>query len=216
MAEIIASTPTPPVPPQPVAPTQPPVVPPTPQPTLTPPPERPGYLDYEHPSSRSKGKFILLLIGIIGVLGLLAFMLMTYMTANQKSATTTTPESVVPAASGEVPESFESGPPQDIFTPKVNEVVTSPLTITGVVPPGWMFEGIMPIKLVDENENVIAEGAATEDEPGSWQSGKRVKFTAVLNFETTAASGIIVIEKDNPSGLPENSGSIEQTVRFVE
>lgn len=101
-----------------------------------------------------------------------------------------------------------------ISSPASGSTVTSPLRIEGTVPAGWMFEGQMPIKLLDENRKLIAEGRGQESTPGSWQSGKPVAFEGKVIFTTTVKSGFLVIEKDNPSGLPENDGSFEVPVKF--
>lgn len=101
-----------------------------------------------------------------------------------------------------------------ITSPTSGSTVTSPLRIEGTVPAGWMFEGVLPIKLLDENRKMIAQGRGQEIIPGSWQSGKPVAFEGKIIFTTTAKSGFLVIEKDNPSDLPENSGSFEIPVVF--
>ncbi len=101
-----------------------------------------------------------------------------------------------------------------VTIPTANSKVSSPLTITGTVPSGWMFEGSFPIKLVDSDRNLIAQGSAKEVNPGSWQSSKPVAFFVTLPFSTTDASGYIVLMNDNPSGDPINSKSFEVPVKF--
>jgi len=101
-----------------------------------------------------------------------------------------------------------------ITSPQSNERIKSPVSITGLVEPGWMFEGIFPIKMLDENRNLIVQGLAKEKNPGSWQSGNQVEFIATLNFTTTTDSGFIVFENDNPSGDPELSKTFEIQVNF--
>jgi hypothetical protein len=101
-----------------------------------------------------------------------------------------------------------------VIYPSSNSKVTNPLRIDGIVPAGWMFEGVFPIKLVDSYKNIIAQGQAKEKITGSWQSGESVQFEATLNFTTSAKSGFLILENDNPSGLPENSKSFEIPVNF--
>lgn len=101
-----------------------------------------------------------------------------------------------------------------ITTPQSNSKVTSPLTVKGKVPPGWMFEGVFPIKLLDADKNVITQSQAKEITPGSWSSGNDIEFSATLNFTTNSKTGFILLEKDNPSGLPENADSFEIPVSF--
>lgn len=101
-----------------------------------------------------------------------------------------------------------------ITNPKPNSTITSPTTIEGTVPPGWMFENVLPIKLLDANRNVIVDTFA-KAYSGDWMSEEPVKFKKVIFFTSKEASGFIVIEKDNPSGLPENSQSFEIPVKFA-
>lgn len=101
-----------------------------------------------------------------------------------------------------------------IASPISNSKVTSPLKILGTVPPGWMFEGTFPIKLVDQYQNVIAIGQGKEVTPGSWQSGQRVDFVGEIEFKTSEKTGSLVFFKDNPSGLQENDRSYSVPVKF--
>ena len=101
-----------------------------------------------------------------------------------------------------------------ITSPQANSKISSPLTVKGTVPAGWMFEGVFPIKLLDENKKLISQAQAKEVIAGSWSTGKDVEFTATLNYSTTTLSGFLVIEKDNPSGLPANASSYEIPVKF--
>jgi hypothetical protein len=101
-----------------------------------------------------------------------------------------------------------------ISEPIANSTVQSPVKIKGTAPPGWMFEGVFLVKLLDLERNIIIQGQAKELTPGSWQSGNLVEFEADLSFSTTSKSGFLVLENDNPSGNPENSKSFEIPIQF--
>lgn len=101
-----------------------------------------------------------------------------------------------------------------VTSPKPGSKVTSPLTVTGTVPPGWMFEGVFPIKLVDSKKKLIVAGQGREVVAGSWQSGNPVKFTAKLTFTTEAESGFLILENDNPSGDQRLLKTLEIPVVF--
>ena len=105
-------------------------------------------------------------------------------------------------------------PSPKLEKPLSNSKITSPLKVTGTVPAGWMFEGSCPIKLLDSENQVIAQTTAKEITPGSWQSEKDIPFTATLIFKTDTTKGFLVIENDNPSGLPENSQSYMIPIKF--
>ncbi len=99
-----------------------------------------------------------------------------------------------------------------LTSPTSGSVIKSPLTITGTVPAGWMFEGVFPMKLVDSNKKIIATAQAREVTPGSWQSGKPVAFSATVTFTTKAKTGTLILENDNPSGDPANLKTFEVPV----
>ncbi len=99
-----------------------------------------------------------------------------------------------------------------ISTPRPNQTITSPLEIRGAARGNWFFEASFPIKLVDEKGKIIAEGQAEATE--EWKTENFVPYKAVLEFKTTAESGKLILEKDNPSGLPENKNQLEVPIRF--
>ena len=100
-----------------------------------------------------------------------------------------------------------------VTAPSIGAKVTSPFTITGEAPGSWYFEAVFPVKLKDAKGTVIAEGQAKAQ--GDWMTAEYVPFEAMLTFSAPATpAGLLVLEKDNPSGLPENAASIVLPVRF--
>ncbi len=99
-----------------------------------------------------------------------------------------------------------------IISPVMNTTVGSPLVVKGKARGTWFFEGTLPVELQDDDGQVIAQspGMAQTD----WMTEEWVEFEATLVFSTGATSGIIVIRKDNPSGLPENDASVSIPVTF--
>jgi len=65
----------------------------------------------------------------------------------------------------------------------------------------------MPIKLVDETGNVIAQAQGTLLD--DWMTSALLPFNAKLSW-TTAPKGALslVLEKDNPSGMSSNEDSL--------
>lgn len=100
-----------------------------------------------------------------------------------------------------------------ISTPERGGLVTSPLTVSGKARGNWFFEANLPVTLKDETGKVLAQvGAMTSED---WMTTEFVNFTTVLNFQQpTTEFGVLLIEKDNPSGLPENDASYAIPVRF--
>ncbi len=92
-------------------------------------------------------------------------------------------------------------------------VVTSPLVVEGEARGNWFFEASLPVRLIDGNGKEIA--VAPAQAIGEWMTTEFVKFKTTLTFEKPAtATGLLRIEKDNPSGLPENAGYHEVPVTF--
>lgn len=99
-----------------------------------------------------------------------------------------------------------------VSVPAENAIVGSPLVIQGTAK-NWYFEASFPIKLVDENGNVLAQGTAQAK--GDWTVDDFVPFEARLVFDSAQArKGEIIFEKDNPSGLPENDQSFRLPILF--
>lgn len=117
-----------------------------------------------------------------------------------------------------------------VTSPTVDSVVTSPLTITGEAPGTWYFEATFPVTLVNWDGRIIAEGYATAQ--GEWMTEKMVPFTAMLEFtdvlplteevedltqvEDFMKRGALILQRDNPSGLPENDDAVEFQIQFAE
>ncbi len=100
-----------------------------------------------------------------------------------------------------------------VTSPQANSSITSPLTITGEAVGNWYFEASFPIKLVDEDGNILASTIATAQ--GDWMTTDLVPFEATMVFNTTGPlDAELLFEKDNPSGLPENAGEYSVPVNI--
>jgi len=100
-----------------------------------------------------------------------------------------------------------------VTSPKSNDVITSPLVITGEARGNWYFEASFPVKLVDDNGNVLAEGQAQAQ--SDWMTENFVPFKAEFQFNLpTTEKGKLILSKDNPSGLPQYDEQIEIPVVF--
>ncbi len=97
--------------------------------------------------------------------------------------------------------------------PKANQIVSSPLTVTGTARGTWYFEASFPVKLLDANNQELAVKPAQAQ--GEWMTENFVPFSVTLAFPTPAtATGKLVLQKDNPSGDPIRDEQIEIPVRF--
>lgn len=96
---------------------------------------------------------------------------------------------------------------------KQNDVVRSPLTVKGEARGNWYFEASFPVKLYDANGVELAVVPAQAE--GEWMTTEFVPFEASFTFPPPATdAGTLVLEKDNPSGLPEYADQLVIPVRF--
>lgn len=90
-----------------------------------------------------------------------------------------------------------------VSSPRPNQAIQSPVIIKGEARGFWFFEASFPIKILDEKGDLIAQAIAQAK--SDWMTEDFVPFEAKLNFEiSNTQKGVIILEKDNPSGLPEN------------
>ncbi len=97
---------------------------------------------------------------------------------------------------------------------------TFSLVVTGEARGYWYFEGDFPIILEDENGNLIAESFATakldlNDPESTWMTEDFVPFEGTLEFSAPNGEiGILVLKRDNPTGLPEHDDELRIPVNF--
>jgi len=103
-----------------------------------------------------------------------------------------------------------------INSPQANELVTSPLYVSGMARGNWFFEGSFPINVVNWNGLIIGEGYATAQ--GEWMTTEFVPFTGTITYtfspDTPYDRGWVIFKKDNPSGLPEFDDALEFPIRL--
>jgi hypothetical protein len=101
---------------------------------------------------------------------------------------------------------------------KPEQSIQSPLTIEGEAKGTWFFEGEFPIVLTDWDGRIIAQTNAQAQ--GEWMTEDFVEFEATLDFtkpDTEISNrGNLILQKSNPSGLPEKDNAFELTVYFEE
>ncbi|HMP67474.1 MAG TPA: Gmad2 immunoglobulin-like domain-containing protein [Candidatus Paceibacterota bacterium] len=103
-------------------------------------------------------------------------------------------------------------------SPRPNTAIKSPVTITGMARGYWFFEASFPITIVDWDGLIIGEGYATAD--GEWMTTDFVPFSATVDFDKSqirgqySMNGSLILQKDNPSGLPEHDDALEVPIVF--
>src|SRR3989344_2708790 len=107
-----------------------------------------------------------------------------------------------------------------IENPEPNQFITSPLVVTGEARGYWYFEASFPVRVYDADgvELSVIPAQAQGDSVGdgvNWMTEEFVPFRAVLEFKKpTTETGTLVLQKDNPSGLPENDAELRIPIRF--
>lgn len=102
-----------------------------------------------------------------------------------------------------------------VETPKPNDIIPSPLIVKGEARGVWFFEGDFPVKLLDKKGDLLSLGIARAK--GEWMTENFVPFEAEIEFENPAeGQGVLVLEKDNPSDMPEHDDELIIPIVFGE
>lgn len=149
-------------------------------------------------------KKVLISLGIFALIGVSAFFLFSK-TIN--GPTEPSPENVVT-------ESDDKSSLIRNVNVKPGDLIESPLVIEGEARGFWYFEASFPIVLVNWDGLIIAEGFATAQD--EWMTEDFVPFEATLEFTKPSYgdTGALILQKDNPSDLPEFDDALEIPIKF--
>ncbi|HEU0085385.1 MAG TPA: Gmad2 immunoglobulin-like domain-containing protein [Candidatus Paceibacterota bacterium] len=109
-----------------------------------------------------------------------------------------------------------------VSAPVAFATVTSPLNITGEARGGWYFEADFPVRLLDANGKVLASHYASavlnpNDPNSTWMTNEFVPFSSQITFtRPTTATGTLILDKSNPSGLSAQADQLRIPVRFTQ
>lgn len=109
-----------------------------------------------------------------------------------------------------------------VESPRVGDKIKNPLVIRGEARGNWYFEASFPVVLTDWDGRIIAQHYAQAQ--GEWMTAEFVPFESKLEFENPvfpgadedhfSRRGYLILQKDNPSGLPEYDDTLEIPVFF--
>lgn len=93
-----------------------------------------------------------------------------------------------------------------IDSPKSGATVPHSFSVMGSARGSWYFEASFPIHVLDSSGNIIATTQAHAQ--GDWMTDEFVPFSTTLLIPSSyTGNAILKLEKDNPSGLPQNDAS---------
>jgi len=94
-----------------------------------------------------------------------------------------------------------------------NQIIKSPVVVEGEARGPWFFEASFPVRIIDDNGNLLGNGIAQAK--SDWMTENFVPFKAEIKFtKPSTEKGAIILEKDNPSDLPQNADQFEIPVKF--
>lgn len=101
-----------------------------------------------------------------------------------------------------------------IYQPKKNQEVVTPLEIEGEARGTWFFEATFPLEIQDTKGNEIVQGFAQTQ--SNWMTEEFISFNAVIDFSVSEKTeAVLILKKDNPSGLRENDDQIEIPIILI-
>lgn len=109
------------------------------------------------------------------------------------------------------PTYFQSTPNDIVVTlPFPGAVTGKEFSVRGKARGYWFFEASFPVVVYDTKGTELAIGLATPEPEGiEWMTTEFVNFKADLAVpESYIGPAVLVLKKDNPSGLPEHDATV--------
>ncbi|RJQ34158.1 hypothetical protein C4566_02420 [Candidatus Parcubacteria bacterium] len=101
-----------------------------------------------------------------------------------------------------------------VAQPQENAEIASPLMVEGKARGNWFFEASFPISVYNSEDEKLATGIAQAK--GEWMTEDFVDFDAQIEFANPGTgTGYLLLQRDNPSGLPENDAVLKIPIKFV-
>ncbi|PIP65722.1 hypothetical protein COU77_01860 [Candidatus Peregrinibacteria bacterium CG10_big_fil_rev_8_21_14_0_10_49_16] len=94
-----------------------------------------------------------------------------------------------------------------VFSPQSKSIVAQTFTIEGEARGYWYFEATFPLRIEDKDGHTLLQSYATAQD--DWMTEEYVPFTEELSVEVSEDTpSVLILEKSNPSGLPEHAAEI--------
>jgi hypothetical protein len=168
---------------------------------------------HQHKSSNNSFLIILLII-LLGTVAFLAYQNWQLRGQIALLQNTPTPSPIPTDSPVIIPTASPDANAPILSNPTAGEKVVSPLTITGTAPAAWMYQGTFPVKIIDSQSNLVAQGTAKETVKGSWKTEDPVNFSVTLPFSTTDSSGFLVLTANSSVSGTLSPQSIQVPINF--
>ena len=101
-----------------------------------------------------------------------------------------------------------------VISPKFGASLSGEISVEGIAPGTWFFEGSFPVSIEDPSGKVLSEGFVTAQ--SDWMTTLPIVFKGTLKGPGNySGKAVLVLKKDNPSGLPENDVRYEIPVNIT-
>lgn len=101
-----------------------------------------------------------------------------------------------------------------VTSPKFGASLSGDISVEGTAPGAWFFEGSFPVLIEDPSGNILSEGFVTAQ--SDWMTTLPIIFRGTLKGPGNySGKAVLVLKKDNPSGLPENDARYEIPVNVT-
>lgn len=102
----------------------------------------------------------------------------------------------------------------ELYSPRPNQIVTSPLDVAGRARGSWYFEGVIQVILYGNDNIPIAQTSLHSE--GEWMTEDFVDFSGTIAFTkpTKSTTGKLVIRKGIASGLKSTQQELVIPVSF--
>lgn len=94
-----------------------------------------------------------------------------------------------------------------VSSPTPHSAVGETFVVKGEAPGPWFFEASFPIQVRDGEGSVIARTHANAR--GEWMTTEQVQFESTVHVGAYRGAAVLVLMRDNPSGLPEHDDALE-------
>ncbi len=100
-----------------------------------------------------------------------------------------------------------------VSKPQPGTEVSCPLLVEGEARGNWYFEATFPVQLLNKDGAVLFSTFASAQ--GEWMTEDFVPFKLELFYDIDSSqTGLLLLKKDNPSGLPENDKQLEIPIQL--